>query len=999
MIAAPTQQIPLLSNRNQPEASALVGRGWRPLLAISFLPLALLLTSPVQAQMSTSEIKAEIAFARGLAADWTFVNLAQAVLGTVEGQGISGKAREELELVKCEVFVSGARSEPDALARLDLFESAFEAYQLFIDGYPNSDFKSQAETGLVNTASIYGRAIDLALEESVGETATELNAKKADVLTNTVLLTQSLIEALATIPEEERSEVNRRELAGLMLNRGQMLGEIGRIEEEGEFHFNQALKALEDMIWEFGEESVPGIRGFKAMADIHSYRGNFPDASRYYKAIISNVLPLDPKRWDRLIEANGGEFTTEEVAFRFTFLELGTPGIVQTYMEMGKTKLAADYALHMYNWQRKEGLQYTRDGYQALLDVAKVLLDIGGHIGGNQATGEAQWFETEEEMKSAIRSKRQHDDTTSFSLKIANLVNQENKGNILQVRAQKLISEISTKPGMVVSPDVLLQAAQGEYFDGQYDMAIAGLHRVLTALESREDAERLQYGAQIMNLLANAHRRSDRELEAAMAFREGVMAWQGDPEQDQLNSQGYLSMIKKVAQRNPGDAILDGLKTEAENLVTRYGKESKADEINFNRGMKKYASGDFDGAATDFDKINTDADYYERARVQRAICDFRAKRIDAALAAFDEYVEVFVPDPAHALESPVRKAKRAEAMAAAEFFRGLGLWMKAKQSNDPALWTRIDNLLVSYPSKYPTQDVLVPWTMQMVFDSRQARGDRAGSRKMIDTMLQEWPDNKRTGASSGAYYNALLNLRKGTSGEESQALLSEMADFLKINNSLGSAPFKSLRNESRHWLDLGNYAEAERVLTQLVTTHSQEPELADQMRTYVLPDLGRALLFNGKVADAKAILNPLVMDADATPSKATVLNWSRCIAGWLSGAELQIKEIPGAGGTEEEWGKLITKLDQISKAGDKWTSCQWYEVKLMVIYSYYSWSKTDDRKLASAKNQLTQMDSFFDDPSYAAVDQYCEEAEDETRQRLGAGVLKSRYSHMARLLR
>ncbi|MDE0915801.1 MAG: hypothetical protein OSB57_11570, partial [Planctomycetota bacterium] len=147
MIAAPTQQIPLLSNRNQPEASALVGRGWRPLLAIPFLPLALLLTSPVQAQMSTSEIKAEIAFARGLAADWTFVNLAQAVLGTVEGQGISGKAREELELVKCEVFVSGARSEPDALARLDLFESAFEAYQLFIDGYPNSDFKSQAETG------------------------------------------------------------------------------------------------------------------------------------------------------------------------------------------------------------------------------------------------------------------------------------------------------------------------------------------------------------------------------------------------------------------------------------------------------------------------------------------------------------------------------------------------------------------------------------------------------------------------------------------------------------------------------------------------------------------------------------------------------------------------------------------------------------------------------------------------------------------------------------
>lgn len=949
--------------------------------------------------MSSAEVKDEIAFARGLAADWTFVDLAQSVLANVESQGVAGKMREELDLVRCDVFVSGARSEPDAMARLGLFESAIESYQLFIDGHPNSDFKGQAETGLVNSAAVYGRAIDLALEEAVGEQATQLNERKVQVLTDTVRLTMGLIEALTSIPDEERSEANRRELAGLMLNRGQMLGEIGRIEEEGEFHFNEALKALEDMIWEFGEESVPGIRGFKAMADIYSYRGNYPDAARYYKAIISNVLPLEPKRWKRLIEANGRDFTSEEIAFRFTFLELGTPGIVRTYMEMGEVQLAADYALHMYNWQRKEGLQYTREGYQALLDVAKVLLEIGGYIGGNQATGEAQWFQTEEAMKEAIRSRRQHDDAVNFALKIANSVNQENKGNILQVRAQKLISLISTRPGITVSPDVLLQAAQGEYFDGNYDAAITGLHRVLAALDSREPAERLEYGAQIMNHLANAHRRSDRELEAAMAFREGVASWQGDPELDQQNSQGYLSMIKKVAQRNPGDETLAALTTEAENMVTRYGKESKADEIHFNRGMKKYSSGDFEGAAKDFSEIDADADYYERAIVQIAVCDFRAKRIDEAIAAFDEYIDVYVPDPAHALESPVRKAKRTEAMAAAEFFRGLGLYLQAKQSDDPALWARIDELLLGYAKKYPTQDVLVPWTMQMVFDSRLARNDLAGARHMIDTMLVEWPDNKRTGASSGSYYNSLLKLRKDKTGDESRAILSEMADFLKIGNSLGSAPFKSLRNESRHWLDLGNYAEAERVLTQIAATFGEDAEYASQMKTYVLPDLGKALLHNGKVADAKAIFSPLVMNDDASPSKETVLNWSRCVAGWLTGAELQIKEVPGAGGETEEWEAVIAKLDQISKAGDKWTSCQWYEVKLMIIFTYHSWSKTDSRKLDSAKKQLAQMDSFFDDPSYAAVGQYCDEAEGAILERLGAGVLKSRYLYMARLLK
>jgi hypothetical protein len=226
-----------------------------------------------------------------------------------------------------------------------------------------------------------------------------------------------------------------------------------------------------------------------------------------------------------------------------------------------------------------------------------------------------------------------------------------------------------------------------------------------------------------------------------------------------------------------------------------------------------------------------------------------------------------------------------------------------------------------------------------------------------------------------------------------------MAGFLKIGNNLGSAPFKALRNESRHWLDLGDYAEAERVLIQLVGTFGEDAQYADQMDTYILPDLGRTLLSTGKVADAKAILNPLVMDEGATPSKATVLNWGRSIAGWLSGAQLLIKEVPGAGGSEEEWTALIAKLDQISKAGDKWTSCEWYEVKLMIIFSYHSWSMTDDRKRASAKKQLFQMDTFFDDPSYAAVGQYCDEAEGQTLERLGHGVLISRYLYMARLLR
>ena len=70
------------------------------------LAAALACVAPAAGQVSTAHVKAEIEYARGLAADWAFVGLAREVLSHVESSGIPTEVREELDLVTCEVYAT-----------------------------------------------------------------------------------------------------------------------------------------------------------------------------------------------------------------------------------------------------------------------------------------------------------------------------------------------------------------------------------------------------------------------------------------------------------------------------------------------------------------------------------------------------------------------------------------------------------------------------------------------------------------------------------------------------------------------------------------------------------------------------------------------------------------------------------------------------------------------------------------------------------------------------
>ena len=963
------------------------------------------LSAGAYAQSSEAEIRADIEYARGLATDWSFVGLATEVLEDAQRKNPGGKLREELALAECEVYGQGARIERDDTRRNNLFHQALEQYEGFLTRYPDSEFRPAAETGMVGTAVNFSKSVDIALETLTGTAAEEHKQQKIDVLERTVKRTAELIQVIEETPSSDRTAQQLADAASLMLARGRMLGDIGAAQESGVYFFEQAIISLENMVFFFGEGTPQALRAYQALGDVFLLQGQVQDAYYMYEGVLNQSWPADPSILEQLVEerkSQGDPITEAEWAKRYLFLEISMGGLLDCTSQLGESDLACAYAMHYYNARQQYGLTWNVPaGYTSLLKCAEVLLSAGGFIGGNQTTGDARWFATEEDMKDAVRSKRQHDTAVSFALSLANITNTDNKGNYLQVRAQKLIAEIASRPGITVSIDVLVQAAEGEYYDGNYEVAVESFKRVAATLETRDSADQLEYGARVYNFLANTFRRSDRNLEAAMAFKAGVDANPDDLEFTEKNANGYRAMVKSMADGSPQDEFLKAQLDAAEKLYLEYAGEGRSKwRILMAKAEEAERDQDWDTAIETLKEVAAaDSDYTEKARVSIGVDMFKSGRAQDALQQIEGYL-TWVADKANTVDSPVRKQRRAEALATAEFYQAYIEYIAARKAGTVESWTRVNGFLTGFPARHPQQAKLAPLALRLTMEARLGMGDRAGAREAIDALVNDHRDSKHTATGSVTFYNALRSLQAEAVGNESSTLLREMAEFLKIANSIMSSDFTRIRNESRHWMDLGEFEEAERVLSKLTSEYATDAKRAESMTKYVLPDLGGVLLANNKVQDAKAILAPLVLDGTGSPSKKVVLDYCRCISGWLlgGGPGNPVTEVVGAGGTDEEWQAVVDSLHRIWQR-DKW-QCQWYEYRLMHLWAYTAWGRQDSRKMDTAKSQLGSFNANFDKAGYVQVDEACEEEADAAlKARLGGGVLQARLQYMERQVR
>jgi len=644
-------------------------------------------------------------------------------------------------------------------------------------------------------------------------------------------------------------------------------------------------------------------------------------------------------------------------------------------------------------------------GHLSMLQVSRALLDAGGYVGGTLAQGDAQWFATEEAMEEAgHRSTRKQRSATDMALTIAQSTKEANRGNSLQVRAQKLIKDIISQPGVEKSPDVLMDAAMGEYNEKNWSEAIDAFKEVLDSIAKADAATRQRYGPDLLYYLGRSYRGEERYLEAALCFKEGLDNFLGDDAQNAQNAKGYLATIKTVSNKNTReDAEFELLKKGAEQALIKHGAGDTVDALLFSRAEKARREKKYDEAIDLYKQVAAGSDYFEKALVSIGVCELRKGQPDAALIIFDGYLEDYVPDPKNAIaQSETRKTRRREAMASAEFYRGYIYFKRVEKKPADPNWAKVPELLAKFYLDFPEQSRLAPATMRMVAMAHLELGDVPASRAVLDAMLELFPDNQVTGIIAIAIYKKLSADRaaaiKAKDMELAASLLRQMVGLLKSGNSTASIPsFDNLRNESRHWLELAagptgtaaDLKEGERVL--LVLRDKFSEDRPEDMVKYVLPDLAQAFMQMKRVNDALEVLIPLNAEG-LKPSKRVVRNYCRAITGWVEEGENGSPTIiPGATQDSELIKNACSKLHGIEQSAEKW-GAQWYEYHFDFIYGYYAWSKVDSSKLESTKRYFSSMLGVLEqDKQFSSVEETIKEAGGEIEQRLGNNVLRKRY--------
>lgn len=974
-----------------------------------------MLCGSAHAQKSDVEIEGDIDFAKGLAKEWGFVDLAGDVIRKIEDEGVSSRWRERLGVAKCEILEQAAVNERDRVRRNELFEEAVNAYSAFIRDNPNSAATPAAESSFVQLCSAYARSIELSMEDVIGEEAAKLQERRVEVLTQGVAKTGDLIDNLRA--EREKTEAQKRELGSLMLTRGRMLLDLGKAQEEGQFSLDQAVQILEEAVFEFGEGTPMALRAYDLLGHVYAAQDMWLEASAYFEAVVEQAIPSDRDAWNEMVrEQELGQADKEQ---RWLFVELSTEGLVDAYTNAGETEAACKYALHLYNTQRVEGFQYSPQlGYPSLLAAGRALLDSGGWIGGNYSAGEAEWYPDQEAATEAGHSRRNRLSCADFALKIAQQVNSENRGNVLQIRAQKLIAEIIDRPGVQVAPEVLYEAAEGAYNDDDLDAAVEGFRRVLAALDGADSSARLEFGPKVFYRMGRSFQKLERPWEAAMAYQEGCTTFQGDPEYDSYNSQSFYRVTQDLKRRAPGDPIVEALYREAENIAAKLAEGDK-DEILFQQAERKRRDKEYQAAIDLYRQVSASSATYEKALVAIAECTFRMGDTDGALGLFDQYLGEFVEDPKNDIgASQAKKIRRHEAMAKAEFYRGL-IWnaraeaaAEADVSNsggDPAQWRKVVELLKDYYKTYEEQDVLAPWTMRMVVNAHLALEENDAARQVYDEMLSRWEESKYTGATAVEFYLALRGRRDKAeeAGDTAtyERLTREMAELLRKGNAIAGRPqFDNLRAESRHWMELKDWPEAERVLRAIANRFGTDAERSRDMVKFVLPDLGHVLLALHKVVEAHEILKDLFEreGEEERPSKDTVLDYCRSVTGWVEGDNRTFDIVPGAGADDAEFGKVVEVLDQIANSVDAKWSCEWYDLKYRLAFAYWTrataeWGPQESKYKSTAEGQLGAIvqelgPQFRGKAGVPGVDENCMEAGGETARVHGGDLLRSRMA-------
>ncbi|HEX9792448.1 MAG TPA: hypothetical protein VGC54_00550, partial [Planctomycetota bacterium] len=926
---------------------------------VMFAPVALILSLvplvPIQdAGEGDVSLRKDAAFARALTTELGFDDLAELVLHEALERAGPRSDRGDLLLARCDVRKLSAQRAIDPRSRVVALGRAGEAYQEFLDTTPADRLLNQADLNLAEVAFQYGLALKTLFEiERIGP-----DERTTLVHSGEVLLTRSLerVNALLGRYRELSSDDKNAQrfllfypalfYRALIYYYWGVLYPAGSLERDQ--NTQKALDLLEEFSLEVGEGSVAGLMGYKHMADVYGARGDLDDAISFYEYVVDYGVPPDPEI----------ELTPGEIDRRREVIQDAYHGWLSLLTANGRRQEASQLGGTFQAWTEDQGILLSQSGYRVLLELARVKLQTGGY---------------------------------DAAIEVAQRVASENETSMLRLEANRVMREaiVSAPPDFPIDLGVLYAAAEGAYFDKNFAEAIDGFKLLLGRLPAG-GASADKYGGKVFYYLGRSWASRDRNLEAAMTFKEGLERFPDDEENAERTARAWLVLAEHFKNRASGDPVLEAFYSDALSAVENLGGSTPdafayrdaEQEYRKARGLEKAAKGkpassaeakaalaSYDAAIPKYQRIAKSSVYYEKSMVQQGLCEFRKAAWDPAAPdrayrIFDQYLTQWLPDPANTPADAKGRKNRTEASALADFYRGK-IALDKCAAGDAQWCGKAIELFAGFLDRHPSQ----PDYAAGAFDARVtaflALGREAEAIAEFEALIaaalhQQFERN--------AAYSLFRHFQKKADGAPDVAAKRpprlQAVKYLHLANQLQESPdWRNLNIEGRLRLDLGEFRTAAETFERILRTQAGKPGFTEDSAFFVRMDLIDCYLAQDLTAKAAPIVDDLLAVADNQKNPKVMRASVKILAGYVLVREGRVVEIPGVA-TQVAFTKaepLVTDIIRIAEydaaqAGvNKFAFAPYWDAKVLQAYLLYKWSQVDSTKRGAHKRLIDSL--------------------------------------------
>jgi tetratricopeptide (TPR) repeat protein len=614
----------------------------------TFATVALLLLSNLSAQ--SAKLEADVNFIRGLVKELRFIDLAQYEVEQLKKIHKDSSDFKLIAQLAIEVSLEGAKRDPDRVRRIVLYREAIDKSMEFIERYEGETVARDAQVTLSDACIEFGfflnEELEVAREEDPDRVA-ELEEKAAAVFRQGVAASNKCEAAFKAAGKKTEAFV-------AWMRRGILLREHARaVPKDRGYLCDQAGATLEDLIFEVGEETLLGQKALFEMSKIEEVKGDLDAAIQSYRDAI-----------DAIYEA----LTDDE-------------------LNIGESAQRLMFQMMQEIYDRLATVTF-KGGRTS--EIEKLVLEFDKRVKEFRTEANPLYWDSLLLTQAQVQAGSMTQSAVSDALKTAKEINKNHPADFVGLKAKNLIRDILRHSSDLVTGELLLEVAIGDYQAKEYEAAIAGFKRAINGMDA-ETKKKLGFDTWIY--VARCNERMQRFLEASMAYSRALAEhgtrMKSDAEaasdQDMKSSlkraaNKATSCMNKVMTASSKAPIFNGLAETIKQQLADFDP-TQAEKGDYREGLKAKYAKKFAEATRFFFKVSKELAKYELARGHGIECLFRDGKYGEARAKINE-LRAHVKATEIAEDDRERRAFRPQAMAWVHYTEGRMLYEEAKGGKD-----------------------------------------------------------------------------------------------------------------------------------------------------------------------------------------------------------------------------------------------------------------------------------------------------------------------------